>query len=29
VQGFIIWGAFTVGLAAFCIWRPQPAVGGA
>jgi hypothetical protein len=25
MQGFLIWGAFTVGLAAFCVWRPQPA----
>jgi hypothetical protein len=25
VQGFLIWGAFTVGLAAFCVCRPQPA----
>ncbi len=25
MQGFLIWGAFTVGVAAFCVWRPQPA----
>lgn len=25
MPGFLIWGAFTVGLAAFCVWRPQPA----
>jgi hypothetical protein len=25
VQGFLIWGVFTVGLAAFCVWRPQRA----
>jgi len=25
MQGFLIWGAFTVGLAALCFWRPQPA----
>jgi hypothetical protein len=25
MKGFLIWGAFTVGLAAFCVWRPQPA----
>ncbi len=25
MQGLLIWGAFTVGLAAFCFWRPQPA----
>jgi hypothetical protein len=24
MQGFLIWGAFTVGIAAFCFWRPQP-----
>jgi hypothetical protein len=25
MQGFLIWGAFTVGVAAFCVWRPQAA----
>ena len=25
MQGFLIWGTFTVGVAAFCAWRPQPA----
>ena len=25
MQGSLIWGAFTAGLAAFCVWRPQPA----
>ena len=25
MQGFVIWGAFTVAVAAFCVWRPQPA----
>jgi hypothetical protein len=25
MQGFLIWGAFTVAVAAFCVWRPQPA----
>lgn len=25
MQGFLIWGAFTVVVAAFCVWRPQPA----
>jgi hypothetical protein len=25
MQGFLIWEASTVGLAAFCVWRSQPA----
>ena len=25
MQGFLIWGAFTVAVTAFCVWRPQPA----
>jgi len=25
MQGFFIWGAFTIAVAAFCVWRPQPA----
>jgi hypothetical protein len=25
MQGLVIWGAFTVVVAAFCVWRPQPA----
>lgn len=25
MQGFLIWGAFTVGVAAFCVLRPQAA----
>jgi hypothetical protein len=25
MQGFLIWGAFTVVVAAFCVWRPHPA----
>jgi hypothetical protein len=25
MQGFLIWGTFTVGVAAFCVWRPQAA----
>lgn len=25
MQGFLVWGAFVVGVAAFCLWRPQPA----
>jgi hypothetical protein len=25
MQGFLVWGAFTVGLAAFCVLRPHPA----
>lgn len=25
MQGFLVWGAFVVGVAAFCVWRPQPA----
>ena len=25
MQGFLIWGAFTVAVAAFCVWRPQAA----
>lgn len=25
MQGFLIWGAFTAGVAALCVWRPQPA----
>jgi hypothetical protein len=25
MQGLVIWGAFTVAVAAFCVWRPQPA----
>ena len=25
MQGFLIWGAFTVVVAAFCVWKPQPA----
>jgi hypothetical protein len=25
MQGFLIWGAFTVVVAAFCVWRPQAA----
>lgn len=25
MQGFFIWGAFTVGVAAFCVWKPQAA----
>lgn len=25
MQGFLIWGAFTVGVAAFCLLRPQQA----
>jgi hypothetical protein len=25
MRGFLIWGAFSVGVAAFCIWRPHPA----
>jgi len=25
MQGFLIWGAFTVVVAASCVWRPQPA----
>ena len=25
MEGFLIWGVFTVALAAFCVWRPQPA----
>jgi hypothetical protein len=25
MQGFLIWGAFTIAVAAFCVWRPQPA----
>jgi hypothetical protein len=25
MQGFLIWGAFTVAVAAFCVWRPQGA----
>lgn len=25
MQGFVIWGAFTVGVAAFCVWRPNGA----
>lgn len=24
MQGFLIWGLFTLALAAFCVWRPQP-----
>lgn len=25
MQGFLIWGVFTVGVAAFCVWRPHHA----
>jgi hypothetical protein len=25
MQGFFIWGAFTIVVAAFCVWRPQAA----
>jgi hypothetical protein len=25
MQGFLMWGAFTVAVAAFCVWRPQAA----
>ena len=25
MQGFLIWGSFTVVVATFCIWRPQAA----
>ena len=25
MEGFLIWGAFTVVVAAFCVWRPQAA----
>jgi hypothetical protein len=25
MQGFLIWGAFTVAVAALCVWRPHPA----
>jgi hypothetical protein len=25
MQGFLIWGAFTVAVAASCVWRPQVA----
>ena len=25
MQRFLIWGAFTVAVAAFCVWRPHPA----
>ena len=25
MQGFLIWRAFTVVVAAFCVWRPHPA----
>ncbi|MDP3966745.1 MAG: hypothetical protein Q8Q02_00570 [Nocardioides sp.] len=25
MEGFLIWGAFTTGVAAFCVWRPQAA----
>ncbi|MDO9497805.1 MAG: hypothetical protein Q7J48_19030 [Nocardioides sp.] len=25
MQGFLIWGAFTIAVAAFCFWRPQAA----
>ncbi|TDU87881.1 hypothetical protein EV138_1417 [Kribbella voronezhensis] len=25
MQGFLIWGAFTVAVATFCVWRPQAA----
>jgi hypothetical protein len=25
MQGFLVWGAFVVAVAAFCVWRPQPA----
>lgn len=25
MQVFLIWGAFTVGVAAFGVWRPHPA----
>src|SRR5687767_12253527 len=25
MQGFLIWGAFTLAVAAFCVWRPHPA----
>lgn len=25
MQGFLIWGAFAVGVAAFCVWKPQAA----
>jgi hypothetical protein len=25
MQGFLVWGVFTVAVAAFCVWRPQAA----
>jgi hypothetical protein len=25
MRGFVIWGVFTVGVAAFCVWRPPAA----
>jgi hypothetical protein len=25
MQGFLIWGAFTIAVAAFCVWTPQAA----
>lgn len=25
MQGFLVWGAFTIAVAAFCFWRPQAA----
>jgi hypothetical protein len=25
MQGFLIWGAFTIGVAAFCVLKPHPA----
>jgi hypothetical protein len=25
MEGFLVWGTFTLGVAAFCVWRPQPA----